>query len=383
VDHLTTTLNRVSAREHPDSRAAPSARSPDLAGEPAGNAAPEAAGATRRGDIRRVAIVTDAWHPQVNGVVNTLDHTGAELRAMGYEVRHITPQQFRSVPCPTYPSIRLAVLPGRAVAQALDDYAPEAIHIATEGPLGHAAHRYCRQRGLAFTTSFHTQFPEYIRARAPVPVAWTYHYLRRYHGRAARTLVPTPTQQQRLSARGFANLQIWPRGVDTAVFRPNPSYRFELPRPLAMYMGRVAVEKNIEAFLRLDLPGSKVVVGDGPDLEKLRQAYPQVRFLGQKLGADLAACVAGADVFVFPSRTDTFGLVLLEAMACGVPVAAFPVTGPLDVVQQGRTGVLDEDLGHAVEGALALKREDCVAYAARYTWRRCTEIFAGHLTPAR
>ena len=370
MDNITSSFNRVSASVQAELGAA----------DPAGDAAtiPK-----RREDIRRVAIVTDAWHPQVNGVVNTLGHTGAELRAMGYEVSYITPQQFRTLSCPSYPSIRLAVLPGRQVARALDEYAPDAIHIASEGPLGHAAQRYCRQRDLAFTTSFHTQFPEYIRARAPVPVACTYRYLRHFHGRAVRTLVPTPSQRQRLAARGFTNLQIWPRGVDTAVFRPTPSYRFDLPRPVAMSMGRVAVEKNIEAFLRLDLPGSKVVVGDGPDLERLRRAYPTVRFLGQKLGADLAACVAGADVFVFPSRTDTFGLVLLEAMACGVPVAAYPVTGPLDVVLLGRTGVLDEDLGRAISGALAMNRNDCVDYAAQYTWRRCSEIFAGHLTPVR
>lgn len=331
----------------------------------------------------RIAIVTDAGPPQVNGVVNTLAHTARELTAMGNEVSTVAPADFRTIPCPTYPEIRLALWPGRAVTRTLDEYAPQAIHIATEGPLGHASRRYCLRRGLKFTTSLHTQFPEYLRARAPLPLAWSYAYLRRFHGPAARTLVPTLSQKQRLEDRAFGHLCVWSRGVDVSVFKPQPRRAFDLPAPIAMYMGRVAVEKNIEAFLGLDLPGSKVVIGDGPDLNKLRAAYPQARFLGRKLGQELAECVAGADVFVFPSRTDTFGLVLLEAMACGVPVAAYPVTGPLDVVQQGRTGVLDEDLRRAVLGALTLRREDCVDYARLYSWRRCSETFLESLVPIR
>jgi len=327
----------------------------------------------------RIVIVTDAWTPQVNGVVTTLTATQAELTARGHDVRMITPQDFLTVPCPTYPSIRLAILPGRRVARVLEDFRPQSIHIATEGPLGHAARRWCLSHGLPFTTSFHTQFPEYIRARVPFPRRWTYAFLRRFHAAAVRTMVATASQRDRLLARGFRNLVLWSRGVDISLFRPGEKSFIEGPRPIAMYMGRVAVEKNIEAFLALDLPGSKVVVGDGPDLERLRTAWPGVRFTGQKRGAELARWLAAADVFVFPSQTDTFGLVLLEAMACGVPVAAYPVTGPIDVVEQGVTGVLDEDLGRAVTRALTLDPAACVTAAASRSWAACTEAFEAHL----
>jgi glycosyltransferase involved in cell wall biosynthesis len=234
---------------------------------------------------------------------------------------------------------------------------------------------------LPFTTSYHTQFPEYVRARFPIPLDWSYAYLRRYHSRAARTMVATRSMQQRLEARGFRNLSIWARGVDANLFQPGPKSYLSGLRPIAMYMGRVAVEKNIEAFLNLELPGSKYVVGDGPDFEQLRRRYPNVQFTGQKLGQELTAHIAAADVFVFPSLTDTFGLVLLEAMACGVPVAAYPVTGPIDVVQQGKTGVLDHDLRQAVLGALKLDPADCVAYARQHSWRNWTERFVTLLEP--
>ncbi|MFO0775702.1 MAG: glycosyltransferase family 1 protein [Nitrospiraceae bacterium] len=329
----------------------------------------------------RIAIVTDAWQPQVNGVVRTLGQTGHHLTALGHDVQFVTPQDFRTYPCPTYPSIRLAVWPKDGVRRALTTFRPEAVHIATEGPIGHAAQAICVQRGIPFTTSYHTQFPEYVRARVPIPLEWSYAYLRRYHSRATRTMVATPSMRARLMERGFANLELWARGVDTALFRPQSKSYLPGPRPIAMYMGRVAVEKNIEAFLNLDLPGSKYVVGDGPDLEQLRRRYPTVSFVGQQLGQDLAAHVAAADVFVFPSRTDTFGLVLLEAMACGVPVAAYPVTGPIDVVQDGKTGVLDNDLQRAVFGALSLKPEDCVTYARQHSWRHWTERFHSLLAP--
>ncbi|GKS57548.1 GDP-mannose-dependent alpha-mannosyltransferase [Nitrospira sp.] len=329
----------------------------------------------------RIAIVTDAWHPQVNGVVRTLGHTGNHLAELGHDVQFISPHGFRTCPCPTYPSIRLAIMPRGGVRRALMTFRPEAVHIATEGPLGHAAQAVCGNLSIPFTTSYHTQFPEYVRARFPIPVEWSYAYLRRYHSRARRTMVATPSMLALLEGRGFKNLEIWARGVDASLFQPGPKSYLPGPRPIALYMGRVAVEKNIEAFLTLDLPGSKYVVGDGPDLDHLRDRYPAVHFVGQKLGQDLASHVAAADVFVFPSLTDTFGLVLLEAMACGVPVAAFPVTGPIDVVQNGKTGVLDHDLKQAVLGALRLNPRDCVAYAHQHSWRSWTERFCSLLTP--
>lgn len=332
----------------------------------------------------KIAIVTDAWTPQVNGVVRTLGQTGRELVAMGHEVAFVTPDQFRTVPCPTYPEIRLAVLPGAGVRQKLEAFAPDCIHIATEGPLGQSARRFCLRRRMRFTTSFHTQFPEYLRARGvPLPLGWLYGWMRRFHAAASRTMVPTPAQRDRLVQFGFPRVVLWSRGVDTGVFRPEPRRAYEWPRPIAVYVGRVAVEKNIEAFLRLDEPGSKVVIGDGPALASMRAKFPDVHFLGALFGSELAAAMAGADVFVFPSRTDTFGLVMLEAMACGLPVAAFPVTGPIDVVTDGVTGCLHEDLAQAMRGALRCRREDCVADAARRTWRRCTQTFLDHLSPVR
>lgn len=329
----------------------------------------------------RIVVVTDAWHPQINGVVRTLGHTAEHLKELGHEVRFITPLDFRTYPCPTYPSIRLALFPQRGVGRLFGEFRPQAVHIATEGPIGHAARALCRSLSLPFTTSYHTQFPEYLRARFPIPITWSYAYLRRYHSRAARTMVATQSMKQRLEARGFKNLAIWARGVDSDLFHPGPKSFLSGSRPIAMYMGRVAVEKNIEAFLNLDLPGSKYVVGDGPDLEALRGRYPDVTFTGQKVGRELSAHLAAADAFVFPSLTDTFGLVLLEAMACGVPVAAYPVTGPIDVVVNGKTGVLDHDLRQAVLGALTLDPADCVVYARQHSWRNWTERFVSLLEP--
>ncbi len=328
---------------------------------------------------KRIAIVTDAWHPQVNGVVRTLETTGAHLIARGHEVEFISPQMFRTLPCPTYPEIRLALRPQSGVSRCLNRFRPDALHIATEGPIGHAARRYAIKHGLKFTTSFHTQFPEYIRMRAPLPVSWSYAYLRRYHTRAECTLVPTQSQRRRLVERGFENLRIWGRGVDCSVFNPDEPIDYGLPRPIHIYMGRVAVEKNIEAFLRLPLWGSKIVIGDGPDREKLSEVFTDTHFLGPRFGRDLARHLAGGDVFVFPSHTDTFGLVLLEAMACGLPVAAYPVQGPVDVVADGRSGVLDADLKLAISGALKLNRDDCVAHASQFAWEKCSEIFESHL----
>ncbi len=329
----------------------------------------------------RIAVATDAWQPQINGVVRTLGQTATHLKELGHDVLFITPLDFTTYPCPTYPSIRLALFPKPGVTRRLTAFRPQAIHIATEGPIGHAARSLCLQWSLPFTTSYHTQFPEYVRARFPLPISWSYAYLRRYHGAATRTFVATPSMKQRLAERGFTNLAIWARGVDSVTFHPGPKTFLSGPRPISMYMGRVAVEKNIEAFLDLDLPGTKYVVGDGPDLEPLRRRYPSVTFTGLKQGQELTSHIAAADVFVFPSLTDTFGLVLLEAMACGVPVAAYPVTGPIDVVRNGKTGVLHEDLKQAVLGAITLDPADCIAYAKQNSWRSWTERFVSLLAP--
>ncbi|BBK45122.1 GDP-mannose-dependent alpha-mannosyltransferase [Allostella vacuolata] len=330
-----------------------------------------------------IAIVTDAWSPQVNGVVRTLATVKGELEKRGHVVEVIAPDQFRTIPCPTYPEIRLAILPGRGVRRRLDAMAPDAIHVATEGPLGMAARAYCRRRRLAFTTSFHTRFPEYVEARTGLPRAWLYAWMRRFHAPAAGVMVATDSLMRELAGYGFRNLRRWSRGVDTELFHPGPKDLYDLPRPIFLNVGRVAVEKNIEAFLDLDLPGTKVVVGDGPQRAQLERRYPRTVFLGTKKGADLARHFAAADVFVFPSRTDTFGLVLLEALAAGVPVAAFPVPGPLDVIDGNPVGVLDEDLGHAARSALAIPADRCRAYAEIFSWDRCAEQFLTNLAPVR
>jgi glycosyltransferase involved in cell wall biosynthesis len=322
----------------------------------------------------RIALVTDAWQPQTNGVVTTLRRTAEEL-AREHELHLVTPDGMPSLPCPSYPEIRLALPDFRGIARRLDAFRPEAVHLATEGPLGWTVRAYCAARGLAFTSSYHTQFPEYVRARWPIPLAAGYGYMRAFHGPAVHTLVGTEDLRKRLHVRGFTGLRLWSRGVDAQLFQPRGVRFFDLPRPIMLYAGRVAVEKNLEAFLALDLPGSKVVVGDGPALADLRRRFPATHFAGYRYGEDLARHIAAADVFVFPSRTDTFGLVMLEAMACGVPVAAFPVTGPLDVVVHGRTGSLREDLARAVREALALDRSACRDSAERHTWQAATQQF--------
>jgi glycosyltransferase involved in cell wall biosynthesis len=330
----------------------------------------------------RIAIVSDAWLPQVNGVVRTLDTVRAKLAAAGHELLVVGPDRFRTLPCPTYPEIRLALLPARAVGALLDRFAPDAIHIATEGPLGIAARRYCRARGFAFTTSFHTKFAEYLHARTKFPVTWTYAWLRRFHAPSARIMVATPSLEAELTQHGFGRLARWSRGVDTALFRPQTP-AISLPRPVFLYVGRVAVEKNIGAFLSLPLEGSKLVVGDGPQLAQLKRRHPDVHFAGGQQGEALARHYAAADVFVFPSRTDTFGLVLLEALASGVPVAAYPVTGPRDVIDGAPVGCLDEDLAVAARGALGLKREACRDHALNFTWDVSAQQFLTNLAPVR
>lgn len=327
----------------------------------------------------KIVIVTDAWEPQVNGVVRTLSKTREHLLKLGHEVEMVTPQDHKTIPCPSYPSIRLALFPSRKVHRDLSRINADAVHIATEGPLGMAARKWCLKNNIHFTTSYHTQFPEYVNLRFPIPLSWSYAWFRNFHNKAERTLVPTESQKQRLKENGFNNVVVWGRGVDTDIFTPNNPQKIDLPRPINMNMGRVAVEKNIDAFLDLDLPGSKVVVGDGPDLAALKARYPDVLFVGAKFGKELASWVAAADVFVFPSKTDTFGLVLLEAMACGVPVAAYPVTGPKDIIKEGVTGSLNEDLTVAVKSALTLNSDDCISYAQHNSWSTCTQVFANHM----
>ncbi|MDZ7803998.1 glycosyltransferase family 1 protein [Thiohalophilus sp.] len=329
----------------------------------------------------RIAIATDAWAPQTNGVVTTLKTTGHILEQSGHEVAMITPEPFKTVPLPTYPDIRLALFPYRRIAAMLEAFAPEAIHIATEGPVGMAVRRYCRRHKLKFTTSYHTQFPEYLRLRAPIPLRLSYAFFKWFHGPAERTLVPTPSMQQRLLEHGFTHVEVWGRGVDVNLFRPYGKDYLSAPRPIFVYVGRVAVEKNIEAFLSLDLPGTHYVVGDGPDREMLQQKYPEAVFTGFRFGEELARTIAACDVFVFPSLTDTFGLVMLEAMACGVPVAAYPVTGPKDVVINGITGCLDEDLGRAAKRALAINPENPRDYSLSHSWYQATDQFYANLAP--
>lgn len=337
-----------------------------------------------------IAIVTDAWAPQVNGVVRTIGRTRDELIEAGHRPTILSPQSFRSVACPTYPEIRLALFPYRRLAARLDALRPDAIHIATEGPLGLAARRYCLRRGLPFTTAYHTRFPEYVAARFGLPLRITYAWLRRFHGAAQATMVATPSIEAELLAQGFSRIKRWSRGVDTLLFRPRPNTNEEpplkdLPRPIHLYVGRLAVEKNIEAFLNLDLPGSQVVIGDGPQCADLQARFPKAHFLGKQVGEDLAKHYAAADVFVFPSLTDTFGLVILEALASGVPVAAYPVPGPKDIIREGISGALDGDLGIAIARARQLPRAACRAEAERFSWSAATQQFLANLAlvPAR
>ena len=337
----------------------------------------------------RILLATDAWEPQVNGVVRTLTRTIQECRAMGHQVEVVSPDQFKTFPLPTYPEIKLAMGAYEPVQERFKAFEPEAIHIATEGPIGLAARRICVEWKLPFTTSYHTRFPEYVSARLPVPVAAGYAYMRWFHKASGRLMVATPTMRDELARHGFRNISPWARGVDTTMFRPrgegDPDVFEGLPRPIFLYVGRVAVEKNIEAFLGLDLPGTKVVVGPGPQFEELKAKYPKAVFTGAKSGQELAAYFAGADVFVFPSLTDTFGLVILEAMASGTPVAAYPAPGPIDIIPNSGAGKLaasaTEGLREACLEALTLDRKQVRAFAEKFSWRACAEDFVRNLQP--
>ena len=331
--------------------------------------------------MKKILIATDAWRPQVNGVVRTLQSLAASSRRFDTEIVFLTAEGFRSLPLPTYPSIRLAIPTPREIARRIERVAPDALHIATEGPIGQIVRRYCLVRKITFTTSYMTRFPEYISARLPVPLSLSYALLRRFHAAAAVTMVSTRSLIEELGNRGFAHLAVWTRGVDTDLFSPERAREIDLPRPIFVSVGRVSVEKNLAAFLALDLPGSKVVIGDGPQAGELQRRFPNAHFLGQLEGETLAAHLAAADVFVFPSRTDTFGVVQLEALACGVPVAAYPVPGPQDVIGKNPVGVLDEDLKSAGLKALTISRAACRTFALTQSWERSALQFISHCRP--
>ncbi|MGA1228112.1 MAG: glycosyltransferase family 4 protein [Burkholderiaceae bacterium] len=331
---------------------------------------------------KHLVIVTDAWHPQVNGVVRTLMNTSREIQAMGYKVSMITPEAFRSVPCPSYPEIRLALTTSRTIEAKIEALAPDALHIATEGPLGWAARAAARRRGWQFTTAFHTRFPEYVNARTGIPVSWLYALFRHFHSPSKAVLAPTKAIIDDLNKWRFGNVTYWSRGVDHGIFfprceqtRPNPE------RPIFIYVGRLAVEKNIEAFLSLELPGEKWVAGEGPLEATLKARYPSVNWIGVLPQDKLAEVYSQADVFVFPSLTDTFGLVMVEAMACGLRVAAYPVAGPIDVVGTSKAGVLSNDLLQACLACLEIPREAALERAAQFTWQAATEQFEAALVP--
>ena len=332
--------------------------------------------------MTHILVATDAWHPQVNGVVRTLTAMAEAAKGFGVEVSFLTPQSFRTFAMPSYPDLRLALPYPAKIAKLIEAAKPDGIHIATEGPIGLLVRRYCRKRGLPFTTSFHTRFPEYVSARSPIPEAWVWRVLRWFHRPSQAVMAATPALAAELRTRGFRNVVLWSRGVDTSLFHPR-SADLCLPMPVFLCVGRVAVEKNLEAFLDLDLPGTKLIVGDGPARAALERKYPDAVFLGARHGEELAEIYAASDIFVFPSRTDTFGLVLLEALASGLPVAAFPVTGPRDVIGSAPVGVLDEDLRKACLEALQISRQDCVEFAAAHTWQASARVFVDHALSVR
>lgn len=327
----------------------------------------------------KILIATDAWYPQVNGVVRCLDRVRRDTEAAGAQVEILSHEGFRTFPLPSYPEIRVALPGAGAVGQRIEAFAPQYVHIATEGPIGHAARRWCLRNNQPFTTSYHTRFPEYLRARAPVPVDLTYRYLARFHNAGRAVMVTTDALAEELRGRGFRTVVKWPRGVDHQQFRPRQKKVLDFPGPISLYVGRVAVEKNIEGFLSLDIPGTKVVVGDGPQRAELERRFPEVKFLGVHEGDALGEIYSSADVFVFPSRTDTLGLVVMEALASGVPVVALPVTGPREMIGNAPVGVLTEDLADGVNRALRLSRDACREHAMQFSWPECARIFMQHL----
>jgi glycosyltransferase involved in cell wall biosynthesis len=329
----------------------------------------------------RIAIVSDAWRPQINGVVRTIETIVKILQAEGHEVEVFGPDRFRTLPCPTYPEIRLSLFPAARLSHTLKLFAPDAIHLVTEGPLGWAARAFCRKRGIPFTSAYHTRFPEYVRARILVPLSWSYAFVRRFHAPSSAVLVVAQSIRDELAARGFKNLMPWSRGVDIAAFKPQAREETAEARPIWLYAGRLAVEKNIKAFLDLDLPGTKWVVGGGPQKRELQRRYKDAHFFGSVDTEELSYRYAQADCFVFPSRTDTFGLVMVEALASGVPVAGYPVPGPLDVVTTPKVGALDEDLRTACMAALYSDPAACRAHAETFTWAECARQFRDTLRP--
>lgn len=335
----------------------------------------------------KIMLVTDAWAPQVNGVVRTLSRVIQECEAMGHEFEVVSPADgFKTIPLPTYNEIELALGAKKAIDERFNKFEPAAVHIATEGTLGMAARSMCLKNKFPFTTSYHTRFPEYVSARFPVPLSWGYSFMRWFHRYSGHIMVATPSMREELETRGFLNVVSWSRGVDTELFHPDkrtctPDPFEGMERPIFLNVGRVAVEKNIEAFTELDLPGTKVVVGDGPQREELARKYPKVKFLGAKFGDELASCFAHADVFVFPSVTDTFGLVILEAMAAGTPVAGYNAPGPKDIIPGSDAGFVNDDLKTAALACLDLSRETCRKYAEGYSWTACAEAFINNLEP--
>jgi glycosyltransferase involved in cell wall biosynthesis len=335
--------------------------------------------------MARIILTTDAWYPQVNGVVRTIDMTAQTLRQFGHEVDVVEPTGLPALSVPFYPEIRVCLPRSGRLAKRIKTFNPDHVHVTTEGPLGLAVRAFCRNRGWKFSTSYHTKFPEYLKKLAFIPEGFTYRFLRAFHNAATPLMTATPSLEAELKRRGFtAPIARWSRGVDLKVFRPRPKVDAPWPRPILLYVGRVSAEKNIEAFVKLKTPGTKVVVGDGPIKTWLEKTYPDVKFLGYQKGEDLAKCYAMADLFVFPSLTDTFGLVVIEALACGVPVAAYPATGPVDIITNDKLGKCDDDLGRAVECALKTgDREACIAEAKKYTWENCTRQFEANLVPVK